>query len=389
MATPTTPLTAKELETSLAAVVDQRSRTYGQTFALTVRFEKDDSRAEDDSKNFQSILRAFGFAAADEYVISAKEKLPGWDLKDRFQAMLKAAKDASDNNQGARSLILVHYAGHGSINANDLLVFQASSSYPRTVLFKSTFLSTVLDAYSHFGPDPVTFDVVFILDSYYSGATTRSIPQQLQGVIEVLAAVADDQTAFGNTALNPRRQNKTFTSKLADQVAKIKGTAPSVTFAELIEATRAASPINKPTHELVRGENSTRLQFPPSQSSSATPSPQASLVNLTTSRYNVVFSVHITGDITYDGVKDLTRWIQSLDPSFGMSVQGVYQCQSTGFILQAPFAIYTQLKRLPGIEMIFEATRGNRLEEFKATPTQSTPLTSVSLKENQPPKRST
>ncbi|KAK2790030.1 hypothetical protein FQN53_000685 [Emmonsiellopsis sp. PD_33] len=62
-----------------------------------------------------------------------------------------------------------------------------------------------------FDPDPVPFDVVFNLDSCYSGAATRNTHQQIQGVIEVLAAVADDQTAFGNNALNPWIRNHDMT----------------------------------------------------------------------------------------------------------------------------------------------------------------------------------
>ena len=107
------------------SVLSTRTRDYAQTFALAVRFEKDNTKAEHDMKNFQSILRAFGMSPAEEYVINASDSMPGWNLRDRFLSLLKAAHSAA-----GRSLVMIHYAGHGKVDVNGQLVFLANAKTP-------------------------------------------------------------------------------------------------------------------------------------------------------------------------------------------------------------------------------------------------------------------
>jgi hypothetical protein len=121
-------LSKRDLERSLLAAIDQRTRDYAQTFALAVRFEKDNTKAEHETKNFQSILRAFGMSPAEEYVINASDSMPGWNLRDRFLSLLKAAHSAA-----GRSLVMIHYAGHGKVDVNGQLVFLANAKTPRSI----------------------------------------------------------------------------------------------------------------------------------------------------------------------------------------------------------------------------------------------------------------
>jgi hypothetical protein len=93
---------------SLAAV-DQRSRIYATVFAIAIRFELDDTKAANDAKHFQDILKCFGFPAAEEYVISGSDKTPGWSIDAKFKKILKFAIHASSSG---RALVMVHYAGH-------------------------------------------------------------------------------------------------------------------------------------------------------------------------------------------------------------------------------------------------------------------------------------
>jgi hypothetical protein len=98
---------------------------------------------------------------------------------------LKAAHDAA-----GRSLIIVHYVGHGKIDANGQLVLLANAKMPRSFSFHLTFFDAV--SQNSIFADHV--DVVFILDSFYSGKATRVIGGP-GSIVEVLAAVEADQTA--------------------------------------------------------------------------------------------------------------------------------------------------------------------------------------------------
>jgi hypothetical protein len=63
-------------------------------------------------------------------------------------------------------------------------------------------------------------------------------------------AVDAGMTAFRNSAAEVRTQNRTFTSKITNYVARYQGKVRTVEFAELIASLRAKSPIKKPVHAL-------------------------------------------------------------------------------------------------------------------------------------------
>ena len=80
-----------EFEQALQAAVDQRTRRYAQNFALALQFELDNTKADRDTANFQSILRAFGLTPAEEYVIKASDLIHGWALRERLIKLLTTA----------------------------------------------------------------------------------------------------------------------------------------------------------------------------------------------------------------------------------------------------------------------------------------------------------
>lgn len=128
-----------------------------------------------------------------------------------------------------RSLLLVHYAGHGTV-VNGELMFTAGGhrskaiSWPELVR-NATNQKTIEDS--------DLLDVLFIIDSCYSGT-------------EVVAAVNSSGTALGNDPSNPRTQARTFTSKLADYIAHLKGqNADSIDFSVAIAKLVAESPLNE------------------------------------------------------------------------------------------------------------------------------------------------
>lgn len=82
---------------------------YTLSYALTIRWEVDETGAHMDTSRFQSILTALQLPMADEIVIKADDKTPGWTIQKEIQYLLRLARATT---QG-RTLVIVHYAGHG------------------------------------------------------------------------------------------------------------------------------------------------------------------------------------------------------------------------------------------------------------------------------------
>jgi hypothetical protein len=179
------------------------------------------------------------------------------------------------------------------------------------------------DAYENEDPLRDT-DVVLIIDSCYSGHATRG--QALGRSVEIIAAVGAEQRAFGNPSELARVQRRTFTSRLADEVAirACRGNR-SVSFAEIVGVLRNASnPDRLPEYQLRMGRVGTRVpllgeaapsagiaserrRVSLSESSTFSPSPP-------TPEYAAVFTVHLTDtDPENVEMKNLINWIHSLD----------------------------------------------------------------------------
>lgn len=141
-------------------------------------------------------------------------------------------------NENSRTIIFVHYAGHGQEIGGNLHFVGPTG---KTFNVAGAFFNEV-DESSFFG-ESANVDVVFILDSCYSNIDTRSaaLPGRM---VEVLAAVDEsDPTAFSPGT------RASFTSNLLNEIAARKGRGDrDVEFAELIEFLRGQWPVKKPTH---------------------------------------------------------------------------------------------------------------------------------------------
>ena len=84
--------------------------------------------------------------------------------------------------------------------------------------------------------------MIIVLDCCFSGAATRAIGQGERSV-EIIAAVGSSEEAFGNASNQVRLQQKTFTSRLEEEVFHVVGNSAksSVAFAEIINFMRAVS----------------------------------------------------------------------------------------------------------------------------------------------------
>ncbi|RWQ95246.1 hypothetical protein C8Q69DRAFT_469458 [Paecilomyces variotii] len=59
-------------------------------------------------------------------------------------------------------------------------------------------------------------------------------------------------------------------------------------------------------------------------------------------------------------------WLHSLGPYAGLILDAVYRTSSTGFVLQGSYAVYSKLKGLPSVKLLFECSGGNCLPSVLA-----------------------
>lgn len=63
--------------------------------------------------------------------------------------------------------------------------------------------------------------------------------------------------------------------------------------------------------------------------------------------YHILMSIHISDSLAADKLKELVEWIFFLDKSHGLSVESVYNMNSTGLLLEVPYALYSKMQNLP------------------------------------------
>jgi len=130
---------------------------------------------------------------------------------------------------------------------------------------------------------------------------------------------------------------------------------------------RSNSPAKKPVHKVLIGPNSIRLQFRGHDNQSPRNIP-------TNTHYKAVFALHLADNLTDDGIKRLVNWITTLDPTVGLTVDGVYQTNSVGIVISGPYSVFSKLSGLPGVALIFEGTGGNLLSRPTSPESDAKPL---------------
>ncbi|KAL1884485.1 hypothetical protein Plec18167_002075 [Paecilomyces lecythidis] len=348
---PQSQLTEIQLRDSLTKAVDQHNKTYSKSFSLHVRWEDDNTEGQRDSDNFKAFLAVFGFPPPSTLILDMKDVSPGWTLQAKAMSMFQEALNYAP--QG-RSVCFIHYAGHGTIGPNDELLFTSASGN------KSINSNWLIDgcATDLMLPYDAAVDVIVILDCCYSYLATKGT-QPVSRSVDILAAV--DANAPG--AFVPG-QRVSFSAKLATKVAQLKGAGPqTIDMAELITILRAESPQRKPTHAVPLGVSSARLPFPGSAPGARPAGPPA---------LRAVFSIKVDKNFSDQELCNLTAWLHSLSPNVGLTLDGVYKTNSTAFIFQGSYAIYSKLKGLPSVKLIFECYAPNRLPSVLAdTPSGS------------------
>lgn len=245
---------AAEIQGTLERYVQQRHRYYQHLSAFAIRFEEDNTGAEQDLPNFKRLARALGIDSVEECVLLAGDRTPGWTIISKIREHLLGGLQQCLDPQPGRYLVIIHYSGHGTYGPEQGSWFNAN---PQSKPF-FTFNTLTEGASINSPQSGVSVDAVFIIDSCEIGSAGLTV--RVDGTFELLAAVPEQKTAFSTSA--GQNQKRTFTAKLANAAAIAQGKAQSVDFAELLDSAYSLSSANFPVHKLLSGSVSIRVKFP-------------------------------------------------------------------------------------------------------------------------------
>ncbi|PKY06263.1 hypothetical protein P168DRAFT_325150 [Aspergillus campestris IBT 28561] len=239
-------ITYDEFRTAIDSAVHQRNSAYSNAYALSIRWEDDDTRAHEDTAHFQCILKMLGLPKADELVLQPTDRTPGWTVQSSMVEMLEAARIS----QG-KAIILCHYAGRAY---HDKGAFMATAQADERPMNLGVFcLDLALDR-SYYLADIDHVDVVFFLDCYYGFEASRAPPNSGDRIVEILAATG--KTPRSALGLPPARN--TVTGILAvEMMRRQREGHRSVEFADLVQALRGRDTVVvTPVHGLTMGASS-------------------------------------------------------------------------------------------------------------------------------------
>lgn len=103
-------VTKAEFEAALVQATSMREPSYSSIQALHYHWEDDNTNAERDEESFKQLTQILG-ASTESYIIPKTERMPVYQVRSLIDPMI--GKALSENG---RSLIILHYAGHGNPN---------------------------------------------------------------------------------------------------------------------------------------------------------------------------------------------------------------------------------------------------------------------------------
>lgn len=321
----------------IEAAVTQRESQYSNFYAFHLRWEDDDTNADRDARSFADMTRLLGFPHPEFFVISKDNETPAYDIQDKTRKMMREAVQAP-----GRSVIMIHYSGHGRTNDLDELELVSMSG---KTLAANSFMFELVTAQLHL--IDVTVDIIIILDCCYSFLASRATTEPQTRLAEILTAGdKNDPIAFG-----PGRSNS-FTSKLLVEIRKRAHAGDrSVEMADVINSVQACS-ARKPGYAAKLGIGSVILPLDPSRAVPVkVPTPHVPGLLAT-------FSIHVSKTFNNDELSQISAWIDQLPQVNGVSLklESVKKTQSMLFIFEASLLSFRRICGLPGITLICENT---------------------------------
>ena len=350
-------ISADQTMNAITRAVNNRSRIYNNSFALSVRWERDKENASVDTDYFQAILSTLNLDQAEVEILAEQDQTPGWTLNDKIRSVFRRAANAP-----GKSIVLIDYAGHGEVKGEQLFAVEGLS---RRSINLQRFIDTVVagDVQDF---DIADTDAVFVLDCCYSHVATRTLNPTTR-VVEIISA-SDDHTP---EALTPPRN--TLSGKLRGEIARRKRDGHHfVILSDVMATIRGNSSVVKPTHHVKLGVS---VCFPFTGVTRINP-------NTIAPSLRAVFSVRIAENMTREQLDRFLTWIETLPPGFAMELDGIYTTTSTLLIFQSAYALFTNLAGYPGVTFISDVASPNRRKHLGQEQLQEAP--SSTLKENVP-----
>ena len=360
----------------LENAISQRGRPYQEMFVVSVRFEADETSADKDQQMFFNLVKCINLPLASNHpqslVIRSDDVHPGWTVGFFLERLL----DIISACEG-RSLLLLHYAGHGGLNANGDLTFYARVPGVRAFDYVRIIDRTLVTPSLSVEKKLERIDVVIILDSCFSGNAIRATPLA-ERTVELLAAVSADQRAFGKPSDSARILNRTFTARLAGEVAIRRGREEkSLVLSDVIANLRSHSNAERlPLFQTVAGSKAIRIPLKPRIGNEPIPSrpPRGALGSSESSEsydpsrsmnatpnLRVIFTLHIDRTPDDNDLQSLVGWVRGLDPFLGLELTGVHLSRSTLLTFSALWRVWANLKSLPGFNFVGEVFGENLL----------------------------
>lgn len=339
-------ITTDQFRRTIQEAVIQTSTHYTESYAISIRWERDDTLAEQDVGHFRSLLSTLRLAAPREVVIAAGDPTPGLTAQREFERQLTAARQTR-----GRAIVVVHYAGHGAQDGDSLELVE--SARDGNAFCATHFLLNAVTPRKGYGlRDEDKVDVLFVFDCCYSWVACRA-PQTFQRIVEVIAATDEKDPE----ALSPPRN--TITAKLAGEVRRRQRDGHAyVVIADAVAALRGRQrAVRKPSHGLRLGAVSICLPF----SGPVAVDPQRLPPAM-----RVVFGVHIAGNLTASTVRSFVNWIRTLPESASITLEGVYPTASTLLVLCGPWSTWSRVNGISGFSFIAEVTEGNQMGRLLA-----------------------
>lgn len=211
-------LKAEELREALEAVIAKKGRHYSNLATFSLRFSADNTQAIRDSQKFIDFATSIEIETKhdlnERVCIQPDDNLPGRTFAQKLFTL-------SENigKYTGRTLLLFHYAGHGSINRYNELELYAEIPEKNPILYHQTVHTTLVDPIQYVSHFLIKTDLIIILDCCFSGSAIRGSTNS-DRIVEVISAVGANQRALGNEPSQDQRVSvTTFTARVMAEIS--------------------------------------------------------------------------------------------------------------------------------------------------------------------------
>jgi hypothetical protein len=327
-------ISREDFQMALEAAVHRQKTTYDHYAAMHFRWGDDTTNAQQDAASFKEFAHYLGFPDPQEFVISASDVAPGFALFGHIGCLLEPALQCE-----GRSLVIIHYAGHGHENDNGEL--ELCNEDRKKAINADRLIEELTDGCHMSLDEPI--DIVIIFDCCYSFLSTRNANTESRK-LEILAANdVRDPVAFGRDSAN------SFTSKLLVEIRnRVQRGYDSVELAGVIDALQLSSPVKGPTYSAKLGLGSITIPLPELPATSRLRRD----ISDETSGMQATFLIHVKHYFSDDELKDLVKWIESSKST--LRLESVKATDSMFFIFVSSRLTFYRIAGLPGASLICE-----------------------------------